>query len=170
MGLIALEGMSFHAYHGFYEEEQIMGNDYVLDVYITANTPMASVTDDLYQTVNYETVYEICKIVMRQRTKLLETIADRIVLGIKHQFSNIQEVKVRVRKLNPPLGGQVNCSMVETDDSFVSQCGRCGRPIICYGDGNCRCKAITLHPRTQESVIQQYKRCLCDNCMKFFAN
>jgi 7,8-dihydroneopterin aldolase/epimerase/oxygenase len=170
MGLIALEGMRFHAYHGFYAEEQTMGNDYIIDVYITANTGLAAATDDLYQTINYETVYDICKIVMREKTKLLETIVERIIVGLKHQFSNIQQVKVRIRKVTPPLGGQVDFAVVEEEDSFASQCGRCGRGMICYGDHHCKCKEIKVHQRTQEAVLQQYKRCLCPNCLKFFAN
>jgi dihydroneopterin aldolase len=170
MGLIALEGMRFHAYHGFYEEERVVGNDFVLDVYIETNFSMASASDDLYQTINYETVYEICKVVMREPVKLLETIADRISMGLKHQFQNIQTVKVRVKKLHPPVGGVADCSYIESDESYLNACGRCNRPIICYGDSNCWCQDITVHPRTQEAIMQQYKRCLCRNCLKHFAN
>jgi 7,8-dihydroneopterin aldolase/epimerase/oxygenase len=170
MGLIALEGMRFHAYHGFYDEEQIIGNDYIVDVYITANTGMAAATDDLYQTINYETVYEVCKFVMREKTRLLETIIERITIGLKHQFSNIQAVQVRIKKVNPPLGGHVDFSIVENEESFMNQCGRCNRAMICYGDHHCKCKEIKVHPRTQEGILQQYRRCLCPSCLKFFAN
>lgn len=170
MGLIALEGMKFHAYHGFYEEERIVGNDFVLDVYIETNFSMASMTDDLYQTINYETVYEICKIVMREPVKLLETIVERIIIGLKHQFATIQTVRIRIRKLNPPVGGVTEASVIETEDSFMNTCGRCNRPMICYRDGNCWCKDITIHPRTQEAILQQYKKCLCKSCLNYFAN
>lgn len=170
MGLIALEGMKFHAYHGFYEEERIVGNDFVLDVYIETNFSMASMTDDLYQTINYETVYEICKIVMREPVKLLETIVERIIIGLKHQFASIQAVRIRIRKLNPPVGGVTEASVIETEDSFMNTCGRCNRPMICYSDGNCWCKDITIHPRTQEAILQQYKKCLCKSCLNYFAN
>ena len=37
MSLIALEGMQFYAYHGVYDEEQIIGNNYVIDIYISTN-------------------------------------------------------------------------------------------------------------------------------------
>jgi 7,8-dihydroneopterin aldolase/epimerase/oxygenase len=170
MGLIALEGMRFRAYHGYYEEERVVGNDFVLDVYIETNFSMAAATDELHQTINYETVYEICKFVMREPVKLLETIAERVIQGLKHQFQNIQTVKVRVKKMNPPLGGKVDCSFIENDDSYLNACGRCNRPLICYGDSNCWCQEVTVHPRTQEAIMQQYKRCLCKNCLKHFAN
>ena len=28
------KGMEFYAYHGFYQEEQLIGGDYVVDVYV----------------------------------------------------------------------------------------------------------------------------------------
>lgn len=170
MGLIAIEGMKFHAYHGFYEEERVIGNDFVIDVYIESNFSMASATDDLYQTINYETVFEICKIVMREPVKLLETIGERVILGLKHQFNNIESVKVRIRKLNPPVGGVAESSFIETDDNFVTTCGRCNRPLVCYRDTNCWCQDMTVHPRTQQALMQQYKRCLCKSCLSYFAN
>ena len=34
MGQIALEGMEFFAFHGYYDEEQKIGNKYGIDLYI----------------------------------------------------------------------------------------------------------------------------------------
>jgi 7,8-dihydroneopterin aldolase/epimerase/oxygenase len=169
-GTIALEGMHFHAYHGFYEEEQIMGNDYSLDVSVMIDTTSASETDDLYKTVNYETIYEISKMVMSEKAKLLETITERIIDALKHQFNNIQEVKVCLKKINPALGGHVDFVSVKREEDFINQCGRCRRPMICYKDNNCWCKNIVVHERTQEAIAQQYKNCLCQSCLQFFAN
>jgi 7,8-dihydroneopterin aldolase/epimerase/oxygenase len=169
-GTIALEGMHFHAYHGFYEEEQIMGNDYSLDVSVMIDTTSASETDDLYKTVNYETIYEISKMVMAEKATLLETITERIIDALKRQFNNIQEVKVCLKKINPPLGGHVDSVSVTSEEELVNQCGRCRRPMICYKDNNCWCKNIVVHERTQEAISQQYKNCLCQSCLQFFAN
>ncbi len=115
MSLIALEGMRFYAYHGFYEEEQIIGSDYLVDVFIDTTFANAAAGDDLYQTINYETVYLICQSAMRKNSKLLETVASRISLGIRHQFGNINSLIVRVKKLNPPLGGRVESAWVEVN-------------------------------------------------------
>ena len=73
MALIALEGVHFYAYHGFYEEEQIIGNNFILDVYVEANTGLAARTDDLFSTVNYETIYRICQMEMRTTTTKQQT-------------------------------------------------------------------------------------------------
>ena len=66
MALIALEGMRFYAYHGFYNEERKTGGNYVVDVYIETNLPRQAFQDDLFKTVNYETVHFICKVAMKK--------------------------------------------------------------------------------------------------------
>jgi len=170
MGLISLEGMRFYAYHGFYEEERIMGNDYVVDVEIKANFAKASKTDDLYSTINYETVYLICKNEMAKPRKLLESIAQSIMTKLKHQFGNLQAVTVRIKKINPPLGGRVANATIEIDGSFGSKCGRCGKGLICYGDGSCWCQGLRVHSETQDTLGQQYSGCLCKSCLGFFAD
>lgn len=113
MATIALEGMHFYAYHGFYEEEQIIGNRFLLDVYINANTSGAASMDDLFRTVNYETVYFICQSEMKKTSQLIETVAQRILNRISQQFEQVQGVKVRLRKLNPPLAGRVESAYIE---------------------------------------------------------
>ncbi len=169
MGLIALEGMQFHAYHGVYGEEQLAGNNFTLDVYIHTSFDQAAAEDDLEGTINYETVFLICQNVMREKTQLLETIAQRIIDKLKHQFNTIQEVSVRVRKENPLPGDRVGSAYIELEDSFVSQCPRCGRPFICYNDENCWCQQEQVLPQTQGVLRQKYKGCLCQNCLKEFA-
>ncbi len=113
MALIALEGIHFYAYHGFYEEERCIGNHYYVDVYLNAGITRAAASDDLYSTVNYETVYFICQSEMKKPTKLLETLAQTIADRIQGQFDYVQGVRVRVRKMHPPLGGQVHSAFVE---------------------------------------------------------
>lgn len=169
MGLIALEGIQFHAYHGVYGEEQLAGNNFTLDVYIQTSFDQAAEDDDLRGTINYETVFLICQNVMKQKTQLLETIAQRIIEGLKHQFSTIQQVQVRVRKENPLPGDRVGSAYIEMDDSYVSQCARCNRPFICYADENCWCQQELVFPKTQELLRKKYSGCLCKNCLKEFA-
>ena len=169
MATIAIEGMRFYAYHGFYEEEQIIGGTYIVDVYIETNYKKAVANDDLYSTINYETLYLICQVEMRKKTRLIETLADRIVYGIKSQFAKLKEVKVRVRKLNPPLAGPVAQSYVETNESFVQNCSRCKKPMLCYGDKNCWCMNSKVPPKTREGIAIQYKGCICKECLAFYA-
>ena len=120
MAIISLEGMRFYAYHGFYPEEQLIGNNYVLDVFVDANTMQASLSDDLFSTVNYETVFIICQLEMKKESKLLETVAQRILSRIQGQFNNVNGIKVKLHKLNPPLGGRVGSAAVEVSTGTLS--------------------------------------------------
>ncbi len=171
MAQIALEGMRFYAHHGFYEEERVIGNDYVVDVYVDTVFTKAAVDDDLYQTINYETIYLICDAAMRKNSKLLEAVANRIALGIKHQFKFVNALKVRVKKLNPPLGGRVDAAFVEVDGEYTKKCARCEKPLLCYGDQTCWCMETQLFQKTLEQLKGQYgDRCLCKDCLEFYAN
>lgn len=134
MAVIGLEGMQFYGHHGFYEEEQIIGNKFILDVYLEAETSRAAAMDDLYSTINYETVYFICKQEMKKPTRLLETLAQRISNRLNSQFDILSGLKVRVRKLGPPLGGSVASTFVEVSSGSLSGGG--GGFSSLFGDEN----------------------------------
>ena len=42
MAKVGLEGVKFFAYHGFYEEEQQIGGEYILDVFVETNINSAA--------------------------------------------------------------------------------------------------------------------------------
>ena len=170
MAKIALEGMEFYSYHGYYKEERILGGNYVVDVYIDANVDKAAVSDKLKETINYETIYHICEGVMREPSNLLENVAKRISLGIKNNYSFIKEMTVRVRKMNPPVGGPVHSSFVEVDGNYTKKCGRCKRPMLCYSDNTCWCMGTRVYQKTLEQLKGEYgNQCICKECLSFFA-
>jgi dihydroneopterin aldolase len=113
MTIIALEGMHFYAYHGYYEEEQIIGNNFVVDVYVhLIQVKEAIEEDDLPGTVNYEIIYEICKWEMKKTSRMLETVAYNILDRIKTQFRFVNKVEVRISKKQPPFDGPVDRAFI----------------------------------------------------------
>ncbi|MEM8527749.1 MAG: dihydroneopterin aldolase [Bacteroidota bacterium] len=117
MAVIALEGIHFHAFHGYYEEENLMGGEFVIDIYVTLpSVQKAASSDDLDGTVNYETIYFICKAEMKKTSKMIENVAQRILDRLTYQYGEkVQSIKIRLKKLNPPLGGRVACAYVELE-------------------------------------------------------
>lgn len=109
---MSLEGMEFYAFHGFYAEEREKGNDFVVDVHVTTDFSIASETDDLEGTVNYEIIYAITKEEMATPTKLLERVAQRILERLFESFTNPSTIEISVAKKNPPVGGTVNQSRI----------------------------------------------------------
>ena len=115
MGLIAVEGMHFYAHHGYYREEQVIGGQFIVDVYIQANIEEAAKSDRIEKTVNYENIYKVVKGEMEKDSKLIEHITQNILESILLAFAEISELKVRVSKLNPPIKGTVNRVFVELE-------------------------------------------------------
>ena len=115
MTTIALEGMQFFANHGYYEEEQATNTYFIVDVYVQIgekNMREVTMTDDLTGTVNYEMIYEICKLEMKKTTRLIETLAQRIYNRLKSQFPFASKIEVRLSKMHPPLAGVVDRAFV----------------------------------------------------------
>lgn len=107
MSIISIHGMEFYAYHGCFEEEQIIGTHFLVDLEIDVNTTIAEQTDDLSKTVNYQSVYSVVKREMSIKSKLLEHVAWRILNAIAAEFP-ISQAEITIKKLNPPLGGKID--------------------------------------------------------------
>jgi len=113
---INIEGIKLYAYHGCLEEEAKIGGNYIVDVYMVTNFSEAAATDDLLKTIDYCTVYEICKKQMTVRSKLIEQVCKRIFDNIRSEFSSIIKLQVKVTKLLPPMNGDVEKVSVEMAD------------------------------------------------------
>ena len=107
MGKIILKGMEFFAYHGCHSEEQIIGNKFIVDISINADTSKAEEEDDLTGTINYQTVYDLVKMEMNVKSKLIEFVASRIIDTIYDAFPSVLKVELTLYKMNPPVNGKV---------------------------------------------------------------
>ncbi len=171
MAYIALENMRFHAYHGVYEAERILGTTYSVDVYVqTSQNNAAAASDDLGSALNYESVYMVCRMEMEKPRNLIEAVTAGIFQRMKHQFDSMTSLKVRIRKLNPPMGALVGASVYEDEETYLSSCPRCSRSFVNYKPGDCWARVPNLYSGTREMIEKQYGgKCLCDSCLKFFA-
>lgn len=107
MGVIEIEGMHFYAFHGHFETERIVGNDFIVDLKIKTDCSGASETDELNDALNYQVVYDLVKQEMAITSKLLEHVAKRILDALFAQFPQLKKAKVKVSKMNPPMGGEI---------------------------------------------------------------
>jgi len=115
---VALEGMQFYAHHGVTEEEQKVGSEYEVNVYVGTFFENAMLKDQLELTVDYSEIFEICKTIMQQPVKLIEHVAGKIISAIKIKFDTIYALKVEVIKLNPPVSGQVKRAKVVVEETL----------------------------------------------------
>lgn len=108
MGKIVIEEMEFYAFHGHYQEEQIVGNRFLVDLELDADLAAPADSDNLNDAVNYQQAYQIIKNEMRRtKSNLLENIGKRILDALFAEMDDIEEATIRVRKLNPPMGGPI---------------------------------------------------------------
>jgi dihydroneopterin aldolase len=105
--------MEFYAFHGFYREEQKLGNKYLVNITLHVDLQDAWAKDDLNRTIDYVKVYKIVRSCMELRSKLLEHVAARIAKALFEAFTDVQRLEIRVAKKNPPIGGICDRAEVE---------------------------------------------------------
>ena len=89
-------------------EEGKIGSDYRVDLKVTADLKRSSETDHLADTVDYVHLNRIVKEQMAIRAKLLETVASNILDRILFELPMVKKASIKVSKLNPPIGGNVD--------------------------------------------------------------
>ncbi|MCU0335098.1 MAG: dihydroneopterin aldolase [Chitinophagaceae bacterium] len=101
---IRLTDLQFFSYHGLYAEEQVLGNEFVVN--LTVRYPAG--TDRMRhidQTVNYEQLFRLVEQHMQRPTPLLETIVSNVVADLKATFPMLSGGNMRVLKRRPPVQG-----------------------------------------------------------------
>ncbi|MDD2793950.1 MAG: dihydroneopterin aldolase [Sediminibacterium sp.] len=99
---IHLHDLRFFAYHGLYDAERVLGNYFEVNVDISY-TPVSLPVNQLYDTINYVSVYELVKDRMAVATPLLETIATDIAMLVLDRFPMAESVFVSIYKLGAPI-------------------------------------------------------------------
>ncbi len=105
MGRITLEGLEFFAFHGYYDEEQKIGNKFGVDITVETSLEKAQSDDKLSETINYEELYRLISAEMNKPSRLLEHIGGRIINSVFNNFPLVTFIEVRISKFNPPIGG-----------------------------------------------------------------
>ncbi|PVH24575.1 dihydroneopterin aldolase [Sphingobacterium corticibacter] len=108
---VAIKDARFFSPIGFYPEEQVLGNEFYVDV--SVSFPFANPNAErLENTINYEELYQIMVEVMAPKRELLESAAEDILNRLLERYATLEQIAVRIRKQNPPFGGDVSQSVV----------------------------------------------------------
>jgi 7,8-dihydroneopterin aldolase/epimerase/oxygenase len=117
VGKIKLRNIKVFAYHGCLVEEGKIGSDYRVDLIVKGDLSHSAKTDTLADTIDYVQLNKIVKQEMAIRSKLLETVAERILNRVLAELQLVQKVTVEVSKINPPIGGDVGMVTVSRSKS-----------------------------------------------------
>src|SRR4051794_10015914 len=101
---ISLHCIRIHGPHGLYPEEAERGNDFEID--IDLRLP-ATIAED-WPLVDYSRINEIVRLVVKgDRVPLLEMLVREIWLKLRAEWPQLTHIKVCIRKLRPPMKGNV---------------------------------------------------------------
>jgi 7,8-dihydroneopterin aldolase/epimerase/oxygenase len=98
---IEVKDMRIYAGHGVHSEEALAGNEFLVSVSVSFE-PEGKISS-LSETVDYVKLSEIIKKEMKERKKLLETLAQNITEATRSAFGNIKKISVNIQKLAPPI-------------------------------------------------------------------
>lgn len=115
MHKIALEDVIFYAHHGLFDEETIVGGRFEVNLAVETDFSLAADEDKIEGTVNYVALYDLVKEEVEKPSKLIEHLAGRIIKRIKEEFSEVENVHIKISKLNPPISGEVGKVSVEME-------------------------------------------------------
>lgn len=111
--MIRMIGLPFYGYHGVTEAEKETGRLFEIDCEMEVDLSLAGESDKLSDTVNYHEVYKTIRAAVEgSACSLLETLADRIAAIILDKFK-VSRVTLKVRKMHPPIDGNVKYIEVE---------------------------------------------------------
>jgi len=106
MVLVTLNSARFNIIVGLYAEEVPVKNEIEIDIEVSLPASAGQIP-----LIDYAALYDIACRAVAEPVNLLETIAEKIVAEIIATH-NGAAIDVKVRKLNPPMGGQVKYAEV----------------------------------------------------------
>lgn len=104
---ISLRGLTVFGHHGVLTTEQILGQDFIVDVDLVLDLAPAAKTDDVTDTVHYGELAEaLADVVAGPPVKLIETLASRIA-DVCLADDRVEAAIVTVHKPHAPIAATI---------------------------------------------------------------
>ncbi|MCO5090716.1 dihydroneopterin aldolase [Bosea sp. (in: a-proteobacteria)] len=103
-GRILIEKLDIYAYHGFFSEEEKLGQRFLLDLVLYVDLRAAAASDRLSDTLDYgRAVAIVTEAFTARRYHLLEGAARAVAMAVLDAFPLVAGVEVTLRKPAPPI-------------------------------------------------------------------
>jgi dihydroneopterin aldolase len=100
---IALQKIEFDGRHGATAVERRTTRKFEVDIEMEVDAAVAEQSDLLADTVDYSRVAEvIVEVGTGEPHHLLESLARRMLDGVRERFPRVRRMQIELRKLNPP--------------------------------------------------------------------
>jgi len=109
---VSLHGIKLHTPLGLYEQEQVLGNDFEVDVDVWLDvSPLQP-----WPFVDYTIIRDIVGDTFARPGLLIETFVQELHAALKHQITGAAKIRVTVRKYHPPMPGEVHYAQICFED------------------------------------------------------
>ena len=106
---IFVKNLAVFARHGVFMEEAKLGQRFFVDIDCLTSTRAAALADDPKLTPDYGRICTIAtETILGERSKLLETVAERICENLFAAFSEVFEIHLEIRKPSAPVSAIVD--------------------------------------------------------------
>lgn len=105
MDEIHIKNLEVFAKHGVFEEENRLGQKFIIDVTLYTDTRLAGQTDDLAKSIHYGEVAAFITEYMQVHVfQLIETVAEQLAQTLLLQVERLQKVHLEIKKPWAPVG------------------------------------------------------------------
>ena len=119
--VLFIDNLEVFANHGLFEEENKLGQKFIFDIECELNYKNAMFSDEMMDSISYADIAEVVvKTATTNTFNLLERLAGEILKNIFTEFSQIDNINLKINKPGAPIkyhfekcGVEVNVSREE---------------------------------------------------------
>lgn len=116
MDQIIIQDLSIYAKHGVYTEENILGQQFLVSVYMDLDLSRAGQTDSLEHTLDYGKICHFVTKYMQSHTfKLIESAAEHLAEELLLKYTPVKKIRIKVKKPWAPIGLPIKNVCVSVD-------------------------------------------------------
>ena len=102
--VLFIDNLEVFANHGLFEEENRLGQKFIFDIECEFNYKKAMFSDEMTDSISYADIAEVVvKTATTNTFNLLERLAGEILKNIFTEFSQIENIKLKINKPAAPV-------------------------------------------------------------------
>lgn len=102
--VLFIDNLEVFANHGLFEEENKLGQKFIFDIECELNYKEAMFSDEMTDSISYADIAEVVvKTATTNTFNLLERLSGEILINIFTEFSQIENIKLKINKPGAPI-------------------------------------------------------------------
>lgn len=121
MDEIRIRNLEVFCHHGVYEEENTLGQKFLVSATLFTDTRAAGQTDSLEKSINYgEVCHDIKKIMEERNYKLIEAVAETLADRLLKKYPTLQKIGLEIKKPWAPIMLPIDTVSVAIERSWYT--------------------------------------------------